>query len=113
MKTKINTTDLLPVLGQIYDAALDAQRWPAAVQAIAALYDTDKALMMTPGQLPADGGLAVPVGIPAAGWFLYGKNGWLLPTFLSVLGLLIILRHKANIQRLIQGTENRFEKRKK
>lgn len=65
MKTiKINA-ELLTVIDQIYAASLDVQRWPEVVTSIAALFDSDKALMMTPGQLPHAGGLAVPVGIPA------------------------------------------------
>jgi glycerol-3-phosphate acyltransferase PlsY len=45
--------------------------------------------------------------IPAAGWWLY-RDTPLLPGFLTLLGALIILRHRANIQRLLNGTENRF-----
>jgi glycerol-3-phosphate acyltransferase PlsY len=52
------------------------------------------------------------VAVPAAGWWLYGSSGRILPGALTVLGLLIIWRHKGNIQRLITGTENRFEFKK-
>ena len=51
--------------------------------------------------------------IPAAGWLLYRDGGPLLPWMLTVLGLLVIVRHKANIQRLLQGKEHRFEKKRK
>lgn len=51
------------------------------------------------------------VVIPVAGWWLY-RPGLALPVFLSVLGGLIILRHRTNIQRLLNGTENRFARGK-
>lgn len=50
--------------------------------------------------------------IPAAGWTLYRSPDHLLPVFLTVLAALVILRHRANIQRLLNGTENRFVKKK-
>ena len=50
------------------------------------------------------------VGI--ASWFLYLRTGLLIPSVLSLLGMVIIIRHKANIQRLLKGTENRFQFRK-
>ncbi len=53
------------------------------------------------------------LAVPAAGWWLYRDNGLALPIALTVLGLLIIWRHKGNIQRLMNGTENRFEFKKK
>lgn len=57
--------------------------------------------------------IVAAVAVPAAGWWLYRGGGVILPSALSVLGLLIIWRHKGNIQRLMTGTENRFEFRKK
>jgi len=52
------------------------------------------------------------IGVIAAGWWFYRDGHILLPVVLTVLGLLAILRHKANIVRLINGTENRFVKKK-
>lgn len=53
--------------------------------------------------------IAAAVAVPVAGWFLYRPSrGLLLPGVLALLGLVIIVRHKANIQRLLKGTENRF-----
>lgn len=49
--------------------------------------------------------------IPVSGWFLYRTNGLLLPITLTVLGLLVVWRHKANIRRLLDGTEGRFGKK--
>ena len=50
--------------------------------------------------------------VPLAGWFLY-RDGLLLPITLTVLGLVTIVRHQANLRRLIAGTEHRFEFGKK
>jgi len=53
------------------------------------------------------------LAVPAAGWWLYRAEGLALPIALTALGALIIWRHQGNIQRLIKGTENRFEFKKK
>ena len=60
-----------------------------------------------------DASIGAALVIPAASWWLYHNRGPLLPLFLTVLGLLIIIRHKTNIQRLLNGTESRFERKKK
>jgi len=54
--------------------------------------------------------LGAAVLVPAAGWWRYARRGWLLPAALTALGLLIIARHRANLQRLRQGTESRFQR---
>jgi len=51
--------------------------------------------------------------VAASGWWLYRDSHIILPIVLTVLGLLAILRHKANIVRLLNGTENRFERKKR
>ena len=43
------------------------------------------------------------------GWWYY--PGRLLPVTLTVLGVLVIARHHANIRRLLNGTESRFVKK--
>jgi glycerol-3-phosphate acyltransferase PlsY len=53
------------------------------------------------------------LAVPAAAWWFYREDGLMLPAFLTVLGAVIILRHKANLRRLLDGTEHRFEFRKK
>ena len=48
--------------------------------------------------------------LPFAVWFLQGS-----PTMIGItafLGALAIYKHKANIKRLLNGTENRFGKKK-
>lgn len=50
--------------------------------------------------------------IAVAGW-LIPTYGWLKAIMLTVLAALAIYRHKANIQRLLKGEENRFNLWKK
>ena len=52
------------------------------------------------------GSITAAIVIPLAGFLLY--EGRLIPSVLTVLGLLVIWRHKANIARLRNGTENRI-----
>jgi glycerol-3-phosphate acyltransferase PlsY len=49
--------------------------------------------------------------VAVAGWLLYPDRHPALPIVLTILALLIILRHRANIGRLLAGTENRFVKK--
>jgi glycerol-3-phosphate acyltransferase PlsY len=56
--------------------------------------------------------IATSVVIPAAAWILRGAQGTFLPWALTILGALIILRHKDNIKRLLTGTESKFERNK-
>lgn len=57
--------------------------------------------------------IAAAVTAPAAAWWFYRDAGILLPGFLTLLGLVIVFRHKPNIQRLLNGTEHRFEFKKR
>jgi glycerol-3-phosphate acyltransferase PlsY len=49
--------------------------------------------------------------VGAAGWWIY--SGRLIPTVLSILSALVILRHRANITRLLNGTESKFTRKDK
>ena len=51
--------------------------------------------------------------VVAASWWLYRAQGLVLPVVLTLLGLLAVFRHKNNMQRLLAGTENRFQFRKR
>ena len=53
--------------------------------------------------------IGAAVLVPAAGWWLYAGGGWIVPAALTVLGLLVVVRHRANLQRLRMGTEHRFQ----
>jgi glycerol-3-phosphate acyltransferase PlsY len=55
--------------------------------------------------------IGAALAIPAAGWVLYRAQGPLMPGALTALGLVAVWRHKANIRRLLNGTELRFGKR--
>jgi len=59
------------------------------------------------------GSVVAAIVIPTAACFLYARDGLLIPAVLSLLGMLAIWRHRANIQRLLKGTENRIEFGKK
>ena len=52
--------------------------------------------------------VVVALFIPAFGWFTYRDEGYLLPVALTLLGVLVIIRHRSNIRRLLDGTENKF-----
>jgi glycerol-3-phosphate acyltransferase PlsY len=56
--------------------------------------------------------IVTAIVIPAVSWVLYRGGGILLPSALTVLGLLIVIRHRSNIQRLLNGTENRFTRKR-
>ncbi len=53
--------------------------------------------------------IGAAVLVPLAGWWLYARAGIFLPVSLTLLGVLIVARHAKNIQRLLAGTENRFQ----
>lgn len=48
-----------------------------------------------------------------AAWPIYLSRGWALPAVLTLLGLLAIWKHRANIVRLCRGEEHRFNFRNK
>lgn len=52
------------------------------------------------------GSITAAIVVPASGFLLY--EGRLTPIVLTILGALAIWRHKANIRRLLNGTENRI-----
>ncbi|MBN2301102.1 MAG: glycerol-3-phosphate 1-O-acyltransferase PlsY [Lentisphaerae bacterium] len=51
--------------------------------------------------------------IAASAWLLYYPQTIIVPVSLTVLAGLAIWRHRINIRRLMQGTENRFKRKKK
>ncbi|MFT5240512.1 MAG: glycerol-3-phosphate acyltransferase PlsY [Kiritimatiellia bacterium] len=53
------------------------------------------------------------VAVAAFSWMHYGAEERMLPTVLSALCMLAVLRHRQNILRLLSGTENRFDFKKK
>lgn len=57
--------------------------------------------------------LLTTIALVTSGWVLYMKNGLVLPVAFTMLGIFALWRHRSNVARLIQGTEHRFEFRKK
>jgi len=55
--------------------------------------------------------VAAAVSLPIIAWLLEGRLGAIF-WFTLVISLLAIWRHRGNIQRLLAGTESRFEKKK-
>lgn len=51
------------------------------------------------------------VSLPVSAWGL-GRSAWLIGTA-AVVALFVIVRHRENCRRLLNGTENRFVKKKK
>ncbi len=56
------------------------------------------------------GSIGLAVALPLSHFFLKGVD--LLLGFAVLLAVFIVIRHRSNIVRLVQGRENRFERRK-
>lgn len=56
------------------------------------------------------GSILLAASLPVSAWLL--GNTTFLTVFFGILGAFIILRHRANIQRLLAGTESKFAKKK-
>jgi glycerol-3-phosphate acyltransferase PlsY len=56
--------------------------------------------------------MGAAIAVAAFGWYRYGGQGLLLPVVLTVLAVLALWRHRSNIRRLREGTENRLSFRK-
>jgi glycerol-3-phosphate acyltransferase PlsY len=54
------------------------------------------------------GSIAAAVAIPVATWFTTSGDP-ALSGLTAVLGVMALLKHRSNIQRLLTGTENRLE----
>ena len=60
-------------------------------------------------RMVALGSIMAALIIPVAAWFFYRSEGLLIPIVLTILGALAVWRHRANIGRIVNGTENRIE----
>jgi len=56
--------------------------------------------------------LIAAAAVSGSAWLLYMKQGRLVPFTLTALAILVTWRHRGNIRRLAQGTENRFQFRR-
>jgi glycerol-3-phosphate acyltransferase PlsY len=54
--------------------------------------------------------IGAAVSLPIAGFFFY-RGQWAVISFSVLAGVMAVLRHKANIVRLLDGTESRFTKK--
>ncbi len=52
--------------------------------------------------------IAAALAVALAAWLLYGRHEVWRPWTLSILGALVIWRHRSNIRRLLDGTEPRI-----
>jgi len=60
-------------------------------------------------RMVALGSISAAIVIPVSAWLLYYHDlGGLIPVVLTALGILVILRHRANIGRILNGKENRM-----
>ncbi len=70
------------------------------------------AIVFATSRMVALGSCCAAIVIPASAWLLGRDDGILIPVVLTLLGILAIWRHKANIKRILSGTENRIAFRK-
>ena len=70
-------------------------------------------LVFLPTRYVSLASIVAALAISISAWILYLDQGPVLPGVLTVLAGILILRHHANIGRLLHGTENRIEFRKK
>ncbi|MEI6218735.1 MAG: glycerol-3-phosphate 1-O-acyltransferase PlsY [bacterium] len=70
-------------------------------------------LVFLPTRYVSLASIVAALAISISAWILYLDKGPVLPGVLTVLAGILIIRHHANIGRLLSGTENRIEFRKK
>jgi glycerol-3-phosphate acyltransferase PlsY len=71
------------------------------------------ALLLVATRYMSIASIGAAAAVPAAGWWLYRDQGLTVPVVLTLLGFMVVVRHHGNIRRLLNGTENRFQFRKK
>lgn len=57
------------------------------------------------------GSIVAAVALPIAAWQMNGRKEVIIIS--AVVGALVIFQHRSNIRRLLAGTENRFERKKR
>ena len=83
---------------------LFAMNWMAALIGLGVFV-----LAFLPSRYISLGSIAGALAVPVANHFTRGH--WMLTVFFAVAGLLVVVRHRSNIQRLIAGTEAKFGKK--
>jgi acyl phosphate:glycerol-3-phosphate acyltransferase len=56
--------------------------------------------------------IVAALSLPASAWLLSRGGGWLDVDVAALIALFVVVRHRANIVRLLGGTEKRFEGKK-
>jgi len=87
---------------------LFAMNWMAALIACAVWV-----VVFIPFRYVSLGSVVAALSLPVAHHFTAQymprwKMPWIITIFLAVAGILVIVRHKANLKRLLEGTEKRF-----
>lgn len=54
--------------------------------------------------------VSAAIAIPVSGWLLYGQDNPVLATVLTLLGAVVVWRHRSNLARIRAGTEHTFKK---
>lgn len=57
------------------------------------------------------GSIVAAIALPLAAWQLNGRKEMIIIS--GMVGALVVYQHRSNIKRLLAGTENRFERKKK
>lgn len=83
---------------------LFALNWKAALITVAVWL-----LAFIPSRYISLASIAAAVAVPLANYFT--KGHWMITAFFGLAGLLVIVRHRGNIQRLLAGTETKFGKK--
>jgi glycerol-3-phosphate acyltransferase PlsY len=90
---------------------LFAMNWAAALIACAVWV-----VVFLPFRYVSLGSLVAALSLPVAQHYTWNlvkvrwgnETPWVVTVFLGIAGILVIIRHKANLKRLIEGTEKRF-----
>jgi glycerol-3-phosphate acyltransferase PlsY len=92
---------------------LFALNWMSALVAMAVWV-----VVFIPFRYVSLGSVVAAIALPFGHWFTAarvrprGENPWVITVFVAIAGLLVIYRHKANLGRLLNGTEKRFGRKK-
>ena len=70
-------------------------------------------LVFLPTRYVSLASISAAVAICVLAWATMTKDGFVLPLVLTLLAVVLVWKHRENIKRLIHGTENKIELRKK
>jgi glycerol-3-phosphate acyltransferase PlsY len=93
---------------------LFALNWVAALVAMGVWL-----VIFLPSRYVSLGSVIAALALPFAHWFTAAyarsrwENRWVITVFMAIAGVLVVYRHKANLQRLLAGTEKKAGRKKK